>query len=127
MAGLEHALSTYSDADITVLHVMNPFVPTGSDDPPLPDELVEGWTAPDRERAEAILEDATERADERGVEVLTALEVGEPWRRIVEYAADNDVDHIVIGSHGADASPSTLGSVAEAVLRRTDALVSVVR
>jgi nucleotide-binding universal stress UspA family protein len=49
-------------------------------------------------------------------------------RGIVEYAQDNDVDHIVIGSHGrSGVSRILLGSIAEKVTRRSPVPVTVVR
>ncbi|MFC7771288.1 MULTISPECIES: universal stress protein [Salinirubellus] len=34
--------------------------------------------------------------------MTTEVDVGEPWRAIVEYAERNDIDHIIMGSHGRD-------------------------
>jgi nucleotide-binding universal stress UspA family protein len=127
-AGLEHALSSYPDADIVALHVMTPYESTGADDPPLPDELSEAWHEQARERADAILGEAAELAAEYGRSIDTALEVGEAWRVVVDYARDNDVEHVVMGSHGRDDRRGVgLGSVAEAVVRRSSGTVTVVR
>lgn len=63
-----------------------------------------------------------------GAEITTEVDVGEPWRAIVEYAEENDIDHIIIVSHGRDDdSPLPLGSIAETVIRRSPVLVSIVR
>jgi nucleotide-binding universal stress UspA family protein len=119
---LDHALTTYGDDEIVVLHVIAPHAVedplTGSED----------WYDDAREDAESILADARAAADEHGVDVTTELEVGEPWRAIVEYADAHDVDHVIMGSHGRDDdSKLPLGSVAETVMRRSPVLVSVVR
>ena len=54
--------------------------------------------------------------------------VGKPAREIVEYAETNDIDGIVIGSHGrTGASRVLLGSVAQTVVRRAPTPVTVVR
>jgi nucleotide-binding universal stress UspA family protein len=127
-AGLTHALSSHPDASIVVLHVMTPYESTGDEDPPLPDELSENWHEQARERAETILAEATDLAAEYGNSVDTELEVGEAWRAVVDYAEANDVDHIVMGSHGRDDRRGVgLGSVAEAVVRRSSGTVTVVR
>jgi nucleotide-binding universal stress UspA family protein len=130
MAGLEHALSTYGDEDVTVLHVMSPHdVWTDADDDSEdaagePDE----WREQARERADGILADAREAAESHDVSVSTAVEVGEPWRTIVDYADEEGFDHVIMGSHGRhDDSPLPLGSVAETVMRRSPVLVSIVR
>ena len=71
---------------------------------------------------------ATQRAAERGVDLQTAIETGRPSRMIVSYAEENDIDHIVIGSHGrTGASRILLGSVAESVTRRSSVPVTIVR
>jgi len=127
-AGLEYALDTYPNAGIVVLYVMTPYDFSGEEDPPLPPELAEEWHQDTRERAEAIFEEARGIAAEHDAEIETALDVGDPWRAIVEYAGENDIDHVVMGSHGrADESALPLGSVAEAVMRRSPVLVTIVR
>jgi nucleotide-binding universal stress UspA family protein len=56
---------------------------------------------------------------ERGLAVVTAIASGRVARHIVEYAQRNDIDLIVIGTHGrTGVSHALLGSVAEAVTRR---------
>jgi nucleotide-binding universal stress UspA family protein len=46
----------------------------------------------------------------------------------VDYAAEHDIDHIVVGSHGrTGASRILLGSVAETVARRSPVPVTIVR
>lgn len=127
-AGLEHALTTYPDDDITVLHVVAPYERWDSEDPPLPTEVSDAWFETAMEQAEEILSSARVQASDHGVEIQTAIEVGEAWRTIVEYAEENDVDHIIMGSHGRTEDGSIhLGSVAETVVRRAPGLVSVVR
>ena len=54
--------------------------------------------------------------------------VGKPAREIVDYAKANDIEGIVIGSHGrTGASRVLLGSVAQTVVRRAPVPVTVVR
>lgn len=143
-AGLEHALTTYAGESITALHVMTPHDiwqeggetegVTGSDAPPTamwesgPETPKAEWYETARADAEAILDDARDQANEHGVDITTAVDVGEPWRGIVRYARENEFDHVILGSHGRrDDSPAPLGSVAETVMRRCPVMVSIVR
>jgi nucleotide-binding universal stress UspA family protein len=68
-----------------------------------------------------------EVAEEHGIEVEEHLRVGEPARAIRKFVDENDIDMIVMGSHGRSGlSRVILGSVAEKVLRRTHLPVLVV-
>ncbi|MFC4359092.1 universal stress protein [Halobium salinum] len=127
-AGLEHALSTYPDAEVTVLHVLSS--PEGWDDtdPPLPPELAEEWVDGARTRADDLLAAARELASDHGVTPEVAVETGDVWREIVDYACDHDVDHVVLGSHGrTDEAGVALGSVASTVARRAPVSVTIIR
>jgi nucleotide-binding universal stress UspA family protein len=128
LKGLEYAVTTYPEDRITVLSVMTPHGAWDEGDGPLPQAQFENWYDEAREETDDVLEEARELASGHGKEITTAVDVGEPWRAIVEYAERNDVDHIVMGSHGRDDdSPLPLGSVAETVVRRSPVLVSIVR
>ena len=53
-----------------------------------------------------------------GTPVVGQVLVGNPARKIVEYASDHDVDLLVIGTHGRSGlSHLLMGSVAERVVR----------
>lgn len=107
---------------------MTPHDAWNSDDRPLSLDQFEAWYDDVRNETDDILDEARELASDHGVEITTKVDVGEPWRAIVEYAEENDVDHIIMGSHGRDDdSPLPLGSVAETVMRRSPVLVSIVR
>ncbi len=80
-------------------------------------------------RAEA--EEATGQvaavASEHGVPVEEHVSAGSPSRAIRKFVEDNDIDIVVMGSHGRSGlSRVVLGSVAEKVLRRTRLPVLVV-
>jgi nucleotide-binding universal stress UspA family protein len=83
----------------------------------------------DRESEAATeLEDATDALDTGDVEFRIETAVGKPERKVVAFAEENDVDHIVIGSHGrSGVSRVLLGSVAERIVRRAPVPVTVVR
>lgn len=83
-----------------------------------------------------IVEDSTDRlceevqdvADEYDGAVTTESDIGDPARLIVEYATEEDLDHVVLGAHGRpDERRPLYGSVSETVVRRTPVPVTVVR
>lgn len=121
---LDHTLAVFPDADITVLNVSVPLDAMMSESGVLDDDVEED----ERERAERIVGEATERADERGATVTTTTEEGRPAETIVAYAEDHDIDHVVMGSHGrSELSRVLLGSVASSVVERSPVPVTVVR
>jgi nucleotide-binding universal stress UspA family protein len=68
-----------------------------------------------------------DRAAEHGLTVEEHVAAGQPARAIRKFVEDNDVDLVVMGSHGRSGlSRVVLGSVAEKVLRRTRLPVLVV-
>ncbi|WP_129114938.1 universal stress protein [Halegenticoccus tardaugens] len=83
------------------------------------------------EELEAKADEATgavaAAARERGIEAREEIRVGRPHRVISRYADDEDVDLVVMGSHGrSGVSRALLGSVTERVLRSTHRPVLVV-
>jgi len=124
---LEFALEEYPDAEITALSVIDPTdVGYGSIEaaPSTFEHLQENA----EERTRAVLDDAESRAADHGMEITTETVIGMPSRVIVEWAENNDVDGIVIGSHGRQGVTRVLlGSVAESVVRRSPVPVTVVR
>ena len=141
MKALETALTDYPDAEIVVVHVMDPIGsglslidvmrPTFDDGSPpgsVSPEYWREWREKAEQKAEAVFDEARETAAEHDRSVETVLEFGEPDNVILEYAEGRDVDRIVMGSHcrsGADRF--LLGSVAETVVKRAPAPVMVVR
>jgi nucleotide-binding universal stress UspA family protein len=126
-AALEHALTTF-DCQVTVLNVVTPL------DAPMSEGAI--LDAPDereasaRERADRLIEEATDGivTDDRTVE--TVVEQGDPAETILSYVADHDIDHVVIGGHGGDVgelSRRLLGTVATAVVSEAPVSVTVVR
>lgn len=124
---LAHVLTEYPDADITVIHVIDP-VDAGYAADPMGGDYWEGWYEFAEERAEQIFEAAREQAAEHDREIEAVQDMGPPARLIVNYAEENDIDHIVMGSHGRKGVARVLlGSVAETVVRRASIPVTVVR
>lgn len=117
--GLEHALSVFPDADITVINVVDP---TGAGYGDRSAE--EGHTDP---RVEELFAAAEELAAEYDVSLDTAFAEGRPADVIVEYANGNDIDGIIMGSRGrSGVSRVLLGSVAGTVVQYSSVPVTVV-
>jgi nucleotide-binding universal stress UspA family protein len=123
---LDHAVERYEGDDIVLVYVQD-FVAAGYEASPgaaLPGYWKE-WYEEAEAEAEALFEDARERVD---VDLETEAVVGRPERAIVDYINENDIDAVVIGSHGRKGvSRILLGSVAETVVRRAPVPVTVVR
>ena len=77
-----------------------------------------------RERLATMVTDE----ERRTLRVETALVAGNPFLEIIRYAKANDVDLIVMGTHGRGAiAHILLGSVAEKVVRKSPCPVLTVR
>lgn len=125
---LDHAFEEHSDAHITLLHVITAGgVPFG------PQEGVPGyseqWFETEERKAATLLEPAVEYCEEHAaVATETETVIGSPAQEIVNYVESNDIDHVVMGSHGRSGLNRILiGSVAEVVVRRSPVPVTVVR
>ncbi|MHB9286798.1 universal stress protein [Halobacteriales archaeon Cl-PHB] len=123
----ELVCTDFPDAELVLLHVINPAEAGYSAQASLP-SFSEEWYQEEKGRAEDMFEDIAKTALECDVSVEEVIEVGKPTSTIVEYAEENDVDHIVMGSHGrSGVSRMLLGSVAETVVRRSPVPVTVTR
>lgn len=79
------------------------------------------------EMAENFIEEITSQVDEEEVEVVSEVLVGQPPSEICTYAESNDMDLIVMGTHGRSGVKRVLlGSVAERVVRTSDVPVMTV-
>ena len=126
-AALEFALEEYPDADITVLSVIDP-TDVGYGSIEAAPSTFEHLQKSAEERTQTVLDQAESRAADHDVTVTTETVIGMPSRAIVEWAENNDIDGIVIGSHGRQGVTRVLlGSVAESVVRRSPVPVTVVR
>lgn len=130
---LEFALEEYDDASIVALHVLDPSDPgyssaTEVDVRTEPPHGSEEWYERASTEEERIFDDARELAAEYDADLSTESTTGEPAREIVDYAEENEIDQIVMGSHGRTGMTRLLiGSVAEMVVRRSPVTVTVVR
>jgi len=77
-------------------------------------------------QGEVIIEAAADRL--AGIDKETVVRGGDPHQVIVDYANDNDIDIIMMGTHGrTDLGRYLIGSVTEKVVRLSDAPVLTVR
>ncbi|WP_136689823.1 universal stress protein [Halorhabdus amylolytica] len=102
MSTLEHALDLAADHDAGV-HILT--VDGGGGEPP----------------GREVLELATDRVRDRGLEVETTLREGRPYREILDLAEEAGIDLIVMPTHGRTGLERLLlGSVTARVMRLAD-------
>jgi nucleotide-binding universal stress UspA family protein len=80
------------------------------------------------EEGEVALDDIAVGGEEAGVEVVTNMEEGIPHKTITDYAEREDIDLIVMGTHGRTGRDrvANLGSVTERVVQSAPVPVLVV-
>jgi len=111
-------LAKSSGAKITYFHVTLPDVTYGA----------YGYVDIDAERARDQKRLEEIRPTIENIESTYAVGFGTPATAIVEYAEENDVDLIVIGTHGRTGlSRVVMGSVAEAVVRKATCPVLAIK
>jgi nucleotide-binding universal stress UspA family protein len=77
---------------------------------------------------EKFVAEAAEKARSLGIQVSTAILDGSPGRMIIQYADNQGIDLIAIGSHNRSAVDRFfLGSVSNYVLHHAKALVLIAR
>jgi universal stress protein A len=104
-------LAHANEAEIIYLHILQPDVPYGS--------YVYINLEKESERERKQLEEI--KPTIATVKASYVIEPGSPTTRIVEYAEENDVDMIVMGTHGRTGLGRVLmGSIAEAVVRKAE-------
>ncbi|QGN06241.1 universal stress protein [Halorhabdus sp. CBA1104] len=123
----EFAIEEFPEADLVLLHVINPADAGYSVQASIP-TFSEEWYERQKQQAQERFDEIEADANERGIDVESVIEVGKPTHVIVEYVENNDIDQIVMGSHGrSGVSRILLGSVAETVVRRSPVPVTVIR
>jgi nucleotide-binding universal stress UspA family protein len=123
-AALDHAITAAEahGATLHVLSVADERLALAADDT--------GTTREDlNERASEAVEDAADRATSDGVDVVTAVRTGVPFREIIADAEDEAVDLVVVGTHGREGREKrvNMGSTAERVVNQAERPVLVVR
>lgn len=124
LRALEYALENHPDAEITVLHVVGGPSRMGGAATAL--ALEDDVESAARDEAAEIFADAQALAEEHGVEIETAVELGKPTQTIVERA--EEFDAVIMGGHGGSIADRLLaGDVAKKVYRNAPVPVTVVQ
>ena len=117
-------LARTGDATIHVLHVIDPDVTSIDLESTEMDELRRQSENRGREATEQI----ETRATDLGLDAVRAVREGTPYRAILEYVDQNDIDLVVMGTHGrTGAERARLGSTTERVIKFADVPVMAVR
>lgn len=123
----ELAVELFDSGTLVFLHVIDPAEASFSAETAVP-SIPEGWYEQQEDHAQRHFDELEEMARDHGLDVERLVETGKPAQTIVEVARENRIDHIVMGSHGRKGvSRLLLGSVAETVVRRSPAPVTVAR
>lgn len=122
---LDHAihLAADNDARLYVLSVIDKRIYLAADKEDQDDVL--GTLTAD---AEAAVEDAGGRAREAGLDVVTEVRDGIPYREILRFIDDVGIDLVAIGTHGRTGRDrlANMGSVTERVVKNAPVPVLVV-
>ena len=122
----EHALDIAEKYDATA-HVV--YVVNTSAYSTLPaDSNWESITAALEDEGKTATGEIVERMHDADVDAVPSVEEGIPHKTILEYADNNDIDLIVMGTHGKSGLDRLLlGSVTEKVVRASEVPVLTVR
>jgi nucleotide-binding universal stress UspA family protein len=80
-----------------------------------------------REYGQRVTGELVAQASEAGIDTVTAVKSGTPFEEISDYAEDEDIDLIVIGTGYRGKIGSLLGSTAERVVRTSKVPVTTIR
>lgn len=116
-------LANRFDAELHLLHVTQPVLANVSYGGPIPDEQI---------HPELVALTELKEVEAPGLEQVAHVEhevrTGPTFLEIIRYAKDNDIDLIVIGTHGRTGlAHAIIGSVAERVVRKAPCPVLTVR
>jgi nucleotide-binding universal stress UspA family protein len=121
---LEHAImmAQHHDATIHALYVVDRRFELAADEDR--EDLVAQLT----ERGESAVADIAETAGAAGVDVVTTVREGIPYKTILGYADEADIDVIAMGTHGRTGRDrlAHLGSVTDRVVENATVPVFVV-
>lgn len=122
---LEHAITVASDQDarVHVLYVVDKRLYTAASDENK-DEIRQSL----EEEAEVALDDARVHIEDEGLECVTHSEDGVPYTTITDFADEEGMDLVVMGTHGQTGREQmvNLGSTTERVLKNASTPVLVV-
>ncbi len=120
------SIARHYKAELYLLHVVRPVI-IGYPEYAIPDSVSEFY-GDLREHAEEQLREFAKVHAEGDVHAMVAVEEGVATESILDFARENSIDMIVMGTHGRRGFQRlTLGSVTERVLRRAGCPVLAVR
>ncbi|PGF14091.1 universal stress protein UspA [Natrinema sp. CBA1119] len=112
------------DASVHALYVID----TGTEPAALDADEREEFHAPAERRGREATIRVTDRAEERELNAAREVREGIPHREVLEYVDEQDVDLIVMGTHGhTGAERARLGSTTERVVMLSDVPVLSIR
>lgn len=118
------AIAEKYDATVHAVNVMDVRAMSGTADVPVQDSLIERF----EEQGEDATEAVAERAREAGLDAVTAVRKGTPAVSLLDYADENDIDLITMGTHGRRGLDRYfLGSTTTKVVRTAEMPVLSVR
>lgn len=121
------ALAQSYEATLKLLHVVQPPLMSVPGDPMVPEfssEVMEDITAASQRR----LDEIAAKTREQVASVETKIATGSPFVEIITFAKDQNVDLIVVGTHGRTGLAHVMiGSVAEKVVRKAPCPVLTVK
>lgn len=82
----------------------------------------------DHEEANEAVDSIAEKASQRGIEVSTHIQEGDPSETVRTFITDQDIDLVTMGTHGRTGTERYfIGSVTEKIVRTSDVPVITVR
>lgn len=118
-AAIDHgiAIAEQYDATIHALSVVDSSALAGSYDIGVGPDIIEPW----EEDCEQAVADVTEKCENRGLNSITEVAQGTPYRAIQDYIDDEDIGLVTMGTHGRTGLERYfIGSVTERVVRTSD-------
>lgn len=123
---LDHAVEIGNGHDATIhgLYVVDKRVYRAADEE-AKDDVMASLT----EEGEAAVEHVHDRGEAAGLDTVTAIETGVPYKEILSYAEEQGIDLITMGTHGRTGRDrvANLGSVTDRVVQNIEQPVLVVR
>jgi universal stress protein A len=121
------ALAEKFGAELHLVHVLSEIIPAGPDPllmPVMPPQFYEE----NEGRAKETLQQILDPAWGRPASVATAVRWGSPVEAVVDYAREEEIELVVIATHGRTGlSHVLLGSVAERIVREAPCPVLTIR
>ena len=120
------ALASHFGAELHLVHVMADLALITL--PPVDGYLPEGYYQDARKRADEELAKMPDRKVAGETVIIKKTLEGAAFPEIIRYASDNDIDLIVMGTHGySGLTHMVMGSIAEKVVRRSPCPVLTVQ